>query len=280
MDKKIEKIIYKCLLLIEKGYSLDECINKFEGRRDEITEYFKTIKNIKDLEVVMPEKDYRKNSLEQIIGEAKRRERISSEKAASVAAMKRNKPTAKKRLLLRPAMIFLVFLILTTFSFAGTLFASQETVPGQVLYPVKRSFEDFKLIVYPESKKDGLHFQFLNNRIDEANTLLESGDPDTGIFVEDLIEEIDKEYNMCRQYNCFSTRDEDGILNSINNIKNRYGYRYGKNGDNGTGNGREKDMGSDQNNSTGDNQEKDMGSGQENTNSMGQQNKNGGKNGK
>ncbi len=264
MDKKIEKIIYKCLLLMEKGHSLDECINKFEDYRDEITEYFKTIKNIKGLEAVMPEKDYRKNSLAQIIGEAKRREGISSEKAASAAAMKRNISTTKKRLILRPAMIFLVFLILATFSFAGTLFASQETVPGQVLYPLKRSYEGFKLMVYPENKKDGLHFQFLNNRIYEANTLLESSDPDTGIFVEGLIEEIDKEYYMCRQYNCFSTRDEGSILDSINNIKNSYGHRYGKNGDTGTGN----------------NQEKDMGSGKENTGSMGHQDKNGGMKGK
>ena len=63
-------------------------------------------------------------------------------------------PVAKKRLLLRPAMIFLVFLVAAIFSFSGTLFASQETVPGQVLYPLKKSFEDFKLIVYPENKKD------------------------------------------------------------------------------------------------------------------------------
>ncbi len=271
MDKKIEKIIYKCLFLMEKGHSLDECINKFEDHRDEISEYFKTIKNIKSLEVVMPEKDYRKNSLAQVIGEAKRRENISSEKAASAAAMKWDMSTAKKRLILRPAMIFLVFLVLSTFSFAGTLFASQETVPGQVLYPLKRSFEDFKLIVYPENKKDGLHFQFLNNRIYEANTLLESDDPDTGIFVGDLIDEIDEEYYTCRQYNCFSTRDEDMILDSINNIKNRYRNRYKNNQD--------KDKGSGQDKNTGNDQEEDMGSDQQKTGNGGQQNKSGGKNG-
>lgn len=56
MDKKIEKIIYKCLVLMEKGHSLDDCINRFENYRDEINEYFKTIKNIKGLGVIMPEK--------------------------------------------------------------------------------------------------------------------------------------------------------------------------------------------------------------------------------
>ena len=175
--------------------------------------------------------------------------------------------TAGKRLLLKPAMIFLVFLVLAIFSFTGTLFASQDTVPGQVLYPLKRSFEDLKLSVYPESKKDSLHFQFLNNRIDEANTILGSDDHSAGTLVEGLIGEIENEYRMCKQYNCFSTGDEDRVLGSIENIKNRYRYRYDKS--------QARDMGPDQDNSTGNNQDKDMGSEQKNTGNGGQQNKNG-----
>ncbi|MFC2144911.1 DUF5667 domain-containing protein [Actinomycetota bacterium] len=260
MDKKIEKIINKCLVLMEKGHSLDECINRFEDYRDEITGYFKTINNVKSLEVLIPEEDYTKNSLTQIISEAKRRKGISSEKADAKEAIKRDIPRAKKRLLLRPAMIFVVFLVAAIFSFSGTLFASQETVPGQVLYPLKRSFEDFKLIVYPENKKGDLHFQFLNNRIHEATTLLESDDTDTGIFVEDLIDELDMGYKMCQQYNCFSTQDENKVLNSINNIKNMHKRMHGKNSGSGKGNG----------------QENDMGQGQENTGNMGHMGNTGG----
>jgi len=251
MDKNIEKIIYKCLMLMEKGHSLDDCINRFEDYQNEINEYFKTIKNIKGLEVIMPEKDYRKNSLAQIIGEAKRRGSVSSEKAGAAAVIKRSTPGTKKRLLLRPAMIFLVFLVLSVFSFSGTLFASQETVPGQVLYPLKKSFEGFKLIVYPESRKDDLHFQFLNNRIDEANILLESDGSDVDILVNDLIIEIDMEYQMCMQFNCFSTRDEDQVLNSINSIKSRHKNRMGMDQDNTTINGHDKNEGPDHDNSRG-----------------------------
>ena len=265
MDKKIEKIIYKCLMLMEKDYSLDECINRFEDHRDEINEYFKTIKNIKGLEAIMPEKDYRENSLAYVMDEAKRRMAVSSEKADAAAVIKQSMPGIKKRLLLRPAMIFLVFLVLSVFSFSGTLFASQETVPGQVLYPLKKSFEGFKLIVYPESQKDDLHFQFLNNRIDEANTLLESDESGAGVLIDALIAEIDMEYRMCKQYSCFSTRNEDSVLNSINNIKNRYRNRYKNNQDNDPG----------RSNGAGDNQEEEMGPGQQNTGNGGQQNKNG-----
>ena len=111
MDKKIEKIINKCLVLLEKGYSLDECISRFEGSRDEIREYFKTVKNIKSLEAIMPEKDFQVNSLDHIISEAKRREMVSLEKAEAAAIIKQSKSGAKKKLLLRPAMIFLVFLV-------------------------------------------------------------------------------------------------------------------------------------------------------------------------
>ena len=265
MDKKIEKIIYKCLVLMEKGYGLDECINRFEGYQNEINEYFKTIKDIKSFATIIPEKDYRENSFAQIIGEAKRRGSISSEKTDAIAAIKQSKPGIKKRLLLRPAMIFLVFLVLTVFSFSGTLFASQETVPGQVLYPLKKSFEGFKLIVYPESQKDDLHFQFLNNRIDEAGRLLESDEPDTDILVDDLIIEIDKEYQMCRQYNCFSSRDEESVLNSINKIKTRYRNRHKNNQDKGSG----------QDNGTVNEQGKSQDSGQQGYDSEGQKGKNG-----
>ena len=250
MDKKIEKIIYKCLMLMEKGYSLDYCINRFEDYRDEINEYFKTIKKIRGLEAIVPEKDYRKNSLAQIIGEAKRRGAVSSEKADAAAVIKQSTPGTKKRLLLRPAMIFLVFLVLSVFSFSGTLFASQETVPGQVLYPLKKSFESFKLIVYPENQKDYLHFQFLNNRIDEADILLESDGSGADSLIDDLIIEIDMGYRMCKQYNCFSTRDEDQVLNSINSIKSRHRNRMGMDQDNGTMKGHEMDSLPDQDNSS------------------------------
>ena len=251
MDKKIEKIIYRCLVLMEKGHSLDDCISRFKGHRDEINEYFRTIENIKGLEVIMPEKDYRENSLSHIMGEAKRRWAISSEKADAAAAIKRSTPGSKKRLLLRPAMIFLVFLVVSVFSFSGTLFASQETVPGQVLYPLKKSFESFRLIVYPESRKDDLHFQFLNNRIDEADILLESDGSGTDVLIDTLITEIDMEYRMCKQFNCFPTQDEDQILNSINSIKSRHRNRIGMDQDNGTMKGHEIDAESDQDNNSG-----------------------------
>jgi hypothetical protein len=248
MDKKIEKIINKCLVLLEKGYSLDECISRFEDSRDEITEYFKTVKDIKDLEVIMPEKDFQENSLDHVISEAKKREMISLEKTEAAATLKRSRSGAKKRLLLRPAMIFLIFLVAAVFSFSGTLFASQETVPGQVLYPLKKSFEGFKLLVYPENKKGDLHFQFLSNRIDEANILLGSDGSDVGALVDDLIIEIDMEYRICRQLNSFAKQDEGKVIDSINNIKNMHGRMHGKDSDIDSGNGQKNNMGHDQEN--------------------------------
>jgi hypothetical protein len=137
-----------------------------------------------------------------------------------------------------------------------------ETVPGQVLYPLKKSFEDFKLIVYPENKKGDLHFQFLSNRIDEANILLGSDGSTVGVLVDDLIVEIDMEYQICRQLNSFATRNEGKIIDSINNIKNMHGRMHGKNGDSGINNSQKNDMGHDQ----------------ENTGNMGQMGNNGGSN--
>ena len=194
MNKKTQNIIDKCHTLIKKGYSIDYCINKFKGFRQEISDYFTTARHLDMLKEVLPKKEFRENSLDHIISRA--------EKLENTARMKPMPSTASvRRLILRPAMIFLIFSVLSVFSFAGTLFASQESIPGEALYPLKRSFENFRLNIYPETLKDDLHIQFLKNRIGEADLLLEE-ENNTGItLMEESIIKIDKQYQICKRNN-------------------------------------------------------------------------------
>lgn len=211
---------------MEKGFSIDYCLQRFKNHQAEIRDYLTTIKHTKNLDKIMPDKDFQKNSLEKIIIEAEKQKKDLKIRASSKEGQRTCLPS--KRAVLRPAIIFIIFLVLATFSFAGTLFASQDSIPGQTLYPLKRSFEDFKLNIYPENMKDELHFKFLNNRIDEANILLESEDTDIEAWIENLISEIDKGYQMCKQYRCFISHNEDEILDSIDKVKNRHKDRHGK----------------------------------------------------
>ena len=91
-------------------------------------------------------------------------------------------------------MIFLAFIVISVFSFSGTLFASQDSLPGETLYPLKRSFEEFRLNIYPEDFKGGLHLKFLNNRIEEAEILLDMENGTDPAFIEELISEMERQY--------------------------------------------------------------------------------------
>jgi Domain of unknown function (DUF5667) len=222
MDKRTQKIIDKCHILIKKGYSIDYCLSRYKDCRQEIKDYFTAAESLDKLREVRPGKNFSENSLDLIISRARRRERIAGAKQG-------HSTVPVRRLILRPAMIFLLIFMLAVFSFSGTLFASQESIPGEALYPLKRSFENFRLNIYPENLKDGLHLQFLNNRISEADALLEEENKDDAILLEELIIDIDKQYRACKRYDCINPGNENVILDSIDSVKNRYQKKYGKN---------------------------------------------------
>jgi hypothetical protein len=192
-------------------------MERFKDHRQDIKNYFEVIQDISLLKKIRPSKKFRQNSLESIIARAEKHEKTEATQRMMLPS---------RRLILRPAMIFLVFIILSVFSFAGTLFASQDSLPGETLYPLKRSFEDFRLNVYPDSSKGDLHLKFLNNRIHEANLLLDSENEVDPLLVEDLISEMDKHYQICRNYSCIGSSEEGEFLNLIDRVKTRYQNRY------------------------------------------------------
>ena len=222
MDKKTQKIIDKCYILMKKGYTLQYCQKRFKAYRQDIGDYFLTAENIGSLKKIQPASEFIESSLSSIYARAEKDKKPLRKTASSPAAF-------RKRLILRQAMIFLLLVILSIFSFAGTLFASQDSLPGEVLYPLKRSFEDFRLNISTQNQKGNLHLQFLNNRIHEAEALLAYEDDADEVLVQGLIVEMDKQYQFCRQYNCIDPAYGQELLDSIGSVKNRYQNRFGKN---------------------------------------------------
>lgn len=234
MDKRTQKIIEKCHKLINKGYSLNYCLDRFKKQKKQIKDYFATVEHISSLKNIMPGRVFIENSLRTI------KARAEAQKIAAGSMV-----SSRKKLILKPAMIFLIFFLVSVFSFAGTLFASQDSIPGQTLYPLKRSFEDFRLTVYPESLKDDLNLQFLDNRILEAEKLIDRNAGE--VVVENLLVEIEDQYRKCMRYGYIDSHNKDKFLNSIQQVENHYQKRYG-NGKNDAGQGGENMSGSSGNN--------------------------------
>lgn len=217
MNHKIEKIFNRCLRLIERGCSIEYCLKKYSKYREPLEEYFNTIKLFKNLKNIKPEGMDIAGSLDRIyIASGKDKDKI---KTGAISPH-------KKISFLKPAIVFITVLVVAIFSFTGTIYASRDSLPGETLYPVKKAAENMQLFFWPESKKGGLHFKFLNNRIYEANMLLESGDNNGVELIEMLLDEIDREYLKCKEYSYFKNISEEETSAAINKIKNTYRNRY------------------------------------------------------
>ncbi|MBN2072653.1 MAG: hypothetical protein JW770_01735 [Actinobacteria bacterium] len=226
MNSGIERIIYKCISSIERGHGIEYCLKKYGKYGKEVAGFLDSIKNIQEIKKIKPDENLIKKCLDRVIKRAEKEGTPDHPLPGESGKLNRTGYPVR-RLVLRPAMIFITILVLAIFSFSGTLFAAQDSIPGQALYPLKRTFEDFKLLVYPESKKGNLHFQFLNNRIEEADLLISSGDNTSEIFLIELLEDIDEQYGLCSRYGLINPNNEKDILDSVNRIRNRYREKFG-----------------------------------------------------
>ena len=139
---------------------------------------------------------------------------------------------------LKPALVFVGVFVVLMLSFAGTVYASDETVPGDILYPVKRTAENIQVAFTPYNKEGELYEEFLGKRLDEAEILLQDEDIIQDSIADEIVNDIDFAYERCRQHNCFGENESTMLEAHINTITEniqhkRYSYRYGQQQDQG-----------------------------------------------
>jgi uncharacterized protein DUF5667 len=82
--------------------------------------------------------------------------------------------------------------LVTAVSVGGVMAASEAAVPGDFLYPLKRSIEEMRMAVAPADLRDDLAAAALAERVDELARLIESGNT---AAVTALADEIRKTYD-------------------------------------------------------------------------------------
>ena len=66
--------------------------------------------------------------------------------------------------------------VATALGVGGVMAASESAIPGELLYPLKRSVEEMRATVAPAHLRDDLAVDALAERIDELSRLIENGD--------------------------------------------------------------------------------------------------------
>ena len=217
-----DKVIKKFLNLLDKGYGLEYCLEKFSPYRKDLESYLKILKGLENLGSIKNDKKLEESILEKIYQSSNQSDKIP-EANYNVSRI-RVRPA-----FLKPAIVFLSVFIFFSLSFAGTVFASESSLPGEALYSVKRTYEEVQIVFTPHTNEGKLYFNFLNKRIFEADNLLNRDDAINEKVVENLLGEIDYNYGKCLEHKSFGKNDGERIGKHINGLRETFQKRCGIN---------------------------------------------------
>ena len=162
MNKQYE-ILEVCLNEIEQGVSVDAVLSRYPEYTNELRPIIETSVQAKDIAVPVPSPEVVKRN------RAKLLQRAAEMREAKSVPRIWSAP-------LRRAFVSLAIVALLFVSGTNLVRAASTSLPGDQLYPVKRSWEDVLLFfTFDEDAREALEFEHENERLDELHELFAEG---------------------------------------------------------------------------------------------------------
>ena len=225
-----------CLQALEHGGDLESCLARFPALTDDLRPILTVAVQARSASVnVIPAQAVSRGRARILQAAAEMREQASS--AASVLPVKpaplRSKTIMNARFF-RLALTTALMLAFLLSGGAGLVNASSTSLPGEQLYPVKRSWEDLRLFfVLDSNTKKQLAHEFENERVEEIEELYSEkrtvqvdfqGDVQSrskdGWIIDGLNIAIEEETNLAGNISVGATvhvvgETDDGIIKAI-----------------------------------------------------------------
>ena len=172
MNEKLYEALEVCLNALETGADLKSVLKRFPEMKDDLLPLLETSRQARMLAIqTVPENVYRRSKARVLQHAAGMRELDA-------------KPRRQRAILTFPRLatsLAIAFLFLL--SGTGLVRASNGALPGDNLYPVKRTLEDIRLLLVfsPESREE-LEGEFEQERLYEIDELLAEGRHETIAF--------------------------------------------------------------------------------------------------
>ncbi|MFC1911027.1 DUF5667 domain-containing protein [Chloroflexota bacterium] len=165
--KKIEDIMTSCIADIKEGRTtLDACLERYPDLRHELEPLLRLALNIKEAPAVRPSDVFKIRTRVVLMEQIHASRKTSKQPQGRAFGF-----TWSAGWLRATALIVAVIMALSAMS-AGTAYASQESLPGDTLYPVKISTEQFRLfLATDESKKMTLELGYTGTRLQELEAI-------------------------------------------------------------------------------------------------------------
>ena len=168
MNDKLILALEECLMMLDQGSSLESCLLRYPEHADELRP------------ILLAAVDAKSIAEDQIPVDAMRRSRSKFlDAAAEIREQKISRKTAfgfSWQRVFRLGMALLLAVILVAgVGGTGLVNASNGSLPGDRLYPVKLTWEDIRLkLALSQADRVSLEKSYENERVDEINHLIDS----------------------------------------------------------------------------------------------------------
>ena len=188
MEQDIELLLDNCISEMRNGKSIDECLAKYSQYAGQLRPLLQLVQQLENFPQPEPAKEAISGTLINI-GHHIAQHSIATEKLTAVEKLQ--KKSSIFNIIRRPKIAWafsLVFLFLVVLFSAATI--SANSVPGDILYPLKLATEKVKfLLTFNSEKKAELRLTFSDKRLQEMIAVFQqSGKLDTTLLKEMLDE--------------------------------------------------------------------------------------------
>jgi len=171
--KKFEDILAQCTDDVKAGRSsIEECLERHPSLRERLEPLLSIAVGIREMPDVRPSTTFRLRARVRLMDEISRRQAVTKPPWSRYNSQP--KPTLLRR---RFSMVGVVIAIVLTLSAAagGTAYASQGSLPGDTLYPVKLATEQVRMALPgDDAAKAERALGFAETRIEEIEALADS----------------------------------------------------------------------------------------------------------
>ncbi|MBN1190285.1 MAG: hypothetical protein JXA46_11075 [Dehalococcoidales bacterium] len=166
---KIEKILTDCVEEIRSGKStLSSCLDRYPSKRQELEPLLKTALNIQSPPALKLDKSRKQAARARLLGQIQATRQSRSWSFSDFFSFGIPPQMAWARV----ALTVLAVIIVVAMAGSGTAYAAQDSLPGDVLYPLKKGTEGARLLVAGDSAdKAVLNLQFAQRRLEEMRRL-------------------------------------------------------------------------------------------------------------
>ncbi|MDD5701210.1 MAG: DUF5667 domain-containing protein [Dehalococcoidales bacterium] len=180
--EKIEVILTECVKEIRTGKStLTECLERYPSQRQVLEPLLRIALNIQEPPAFNLDPAYKHSAKAQLLQQIRARKPVKSRSWIDIFSF----GLPRQLVWARVAVMAVIGVIIISLMGGSTAYAAQSSLPGEVLYPVKKGTEEVRLWAAGDNAdKAELNMAFARVRLDELNRLASRNSSQTELAVQ------------------------------------------------------------------------------------------------